>query len=246
MKRTADTMLSGTPEAESAKRIKEGDGKLENPCTHASLKLNVSCLRPSNLAMPSPGNIRSRIPPSLSCTNTDGNLQPDSTERGPIEEDENLDAEEARRFERAWTVDSEVWADILRSDSESDVEDVKPVIRRTSTEKQKARCGEGNEVRTEINATGGVEQLESEHEQQGVIQKPTRNGILLPRSLPKSDTTAQFREEVRGLHRAKVAINVIRRQLTRVHVGSQLFLRLGESHPELELLIQLALKVCSL
>ncbi|KAJ9095334.1 hypothetical protein QFC21_005700 [Naganishia friedmannii] len=233
-KRPADAMLSGTPEAESAKRVKEA----EEPTT------------------PSTGKTRARIPDSPLPRSGVDKLKLDNTVQAQTQEDENNEAEEAKRFERAWTVDSEVWADILRSDSDSEVEDVKPVIPQQVTGNEQVPLGEidqarGDKERNEggqqeaprrerasvvdivANLFGSKTSTDTDHAKQ-IVQASTSSELSLPkvsvRSIIENKTADQSHSQaVRGLQRATVAIEVVRRQLTRVHVGSELHLRIGRN-----------------
>ncbi|KAJ9119279.1 hypothetical protein QFC24_005750 [Naganishia onofrii] len=232
-KRTADAMLSGTPEAESAKRVKEA----EEPAT--PLSETIQALLPES-------------PLSTAATDTQN---PNDTEQAQLEDDEDGGAEEVKRFERAWTVDSEVWADILRSDSDAEADDVKPVIPQEPLntglvqhlngeepylEDERAESGEKEALQEEragshhrLTDIPRFENLTDTENVKQIVQelRPSENPSLKVPALVVADETAEHSrpQAVRGLHRANVAIDVVRRQLTKVHVGSQLYLRIGRN-----------------
>jgi hypothetical protein len=194
------------------------------------------------------------LPESSLVTTATDTQKPNDTEQAQLEDDEDGGAEEVKRFERAWTVDSEVWADILRSDSDAEADDVKPVIpqeplntglvqhlngeepyledeRAESREKealQEERAGSHHRL-TDIPR---FENLTDTENVKQIVQelRPSENPPLkVPALVVANETSEHSRPQaVRGLHRAKVAIDVVRRQLTKVHVGSQLYLRIGE------------------
>ncbi|KAJ9111261.1 hypothetical protein QFC22_006561 [Naganishia vaughanmartiniae] len=257
-KRPAEAMLSGTTEPESAKRVKEAEGKPWNSrvpglCMCSSLFVGVVLTGPTTQ---SPETTRIRISDSPLCANNRGEQSSSIARQAQIEENIKADAEEAKRSERAWTVDSEMWADILRCDSDSEVEDVKPVIPQEPPETEQVSTEDLVEAGIEKKQDDGGEpallqqklgvkeispeflprlkQAEADHVELNGPRQPLQKVILQPPvqalSAVSNETLASTHPQaVRGLDRAKVAIDVVRRQLTKVHVGSQLFLRIGRN-----------------
>ncbi|KAJ9107132.1 hypothetical protein QFC19_002792 [Naganishia cerealis] len=242
-----------------------------------------------------------RRPVSLARFSLEGRGRRSSSDKvgsaAQISEDNrgNSDATECRRDERGGTIDSEMWADILRSGSESeadhtDADDMKPIVLQAQSpdtehhasrnfvhpssrydedqrERRRDIVQQRNVRMKTVSNDPWVHMLRVDYDSESESdddddddddddrlglkrdvkprkaaataeeaipdERPPLRQNILPIPLGDAANRALNRGSVqrlaRGLHRAMVAIDVIRRQLTRVHVGSQLSLRIGRN-----------------